>query len=213
MYSAVTLVVLRGVAGGGAGERLVVAPAVGHPGHGAGHRRRRGDHGGGDPGGCRRPRDRARRGVRAVAAGGRRRHARQPPAGQCRGQGWRAEPRGGCGRLATRWTIQRAVGAAQRRNRRSPYPDVRRDASREDPRDPRLPEARHPVLRHHDAPQGPGRLQGGDRPDAGAVPGRSGRPRRRDGVARVHLLRADGVPPGHGPRPGPQARQAARRRR
>ncbi len=44
MYSAVTLVVLRGVGAGGAGERLVRAPAVGHPGDGAGHRHRRGDH-------------------------------------------------------------------------------------------------------------------------------------------------------------------------
>ena len=71
---------------------------------------------------------------------------------------------------------------------------VCRGAAREDPRGPRLPEARDPVLRHHDAAQGRRRVQGGDRPDARALQGRADRHRGRDGVARVHLQRADGVP-------------------
>ena len=39
-----------------------------------------------------------------------------------------------------------------------------------------------------------GGLQGGDRPDARAVRGRADRHRRRDGVARLHLQRPDGLP-------------------
>ena len=42
---------------------------------------------------------------------------------------------------------------------------------------------------------------------------RADRPGRRDGVAGVHLQRADGLRAGGRPRPGPQARQAARRDR
>ena len=92
-----------------------------------------------------------------------------------------------------------------------PDPDVRRGASREDPRDPRLPQARDPLLRHHDAPEGPRRLQGIDRPDARALQGRADRPRGRDGVAWLHLQRPDGVPARSRSRAGPQAGQAAGR--
>ena len=45
---------------------------------------------------------------------------------------------------------------------------VCRGAAREDPRGPRLPEARDPVLRHHDPAQGRRGVQGSDRPDARA---------------------------------------------
>ena len=81
MYSAVTLVVLRGVGRPGAGERLVVAPAVGHPGHGAGHRHRRRDHRGGRAGGCATPSAwRSRRCSRCRS---------WPPLGACSGAaGW-----------------------------------------------------------------------------------------------------------------------------
>ena len=65
---------------------------------------------------------------------------------------------------------------------------------REDPRGPRLPEARDPVLRHHDPAQGRRGVQGSHRPDARAVRRRADRHRRRDGVARLHLQRADGLP-------------------
>ena len=43
----------------------------------------------------------------------------------------------------------------------------------------------------------------------GPGPRRAGRHRGRDGVARVHLQRTDGLPARRGPGPGPQARQAA----
>ena len=39
-----------------------------------------------------------------------------------------------------------------------------------------------------------GGVQGGDRPDARALPGREDRHRRRHGVARLHLQLADGLP-------------------
>ena len=39
-------------------------------------------------------------------------------------------------------------------------PDVRRGPPRADPRDPRLPEAGHPLLRHHDPSEGPRRRTG-----------------------------------------------------
>ena len=76
---------------------------------------------------------------------------------------------------------------------------------------PDFPKPGHPVLRHHDAAQGPGRLPRGDRPDARAVRRRADRHRRRDGVARLHLQRADGLPARRRPGPGPQAGQAAGR--
>ena len=76
-----------------------------------------------------------------------------------------------------------------------PKPNVRRGAPSQDSRDSRLPQAGHPVLRHHDPAQGPRRLPGVDRPDARALARRQGRPRRRHGIARLHLQRADGLPP------------------
>ena len=61
-----------------------------------------------------------------------------------------------------------AVPAPAARPGGTRHDDPRR-APREDPRDPGLPEAGHPLLRHHDAPQGPVGLPRGDRRDARAV--------------------------------------------
>ena len=102
-------------------------------------------------------------------------------------------------------------GARGRHQWEDPQTDVSRGPSREDPRDPGLPEAGNPLLRHHDAAQGRGRVPRGDRPDDRALQGRGDRHRRRHGVARLHLQLADGVPAGRRPRARPQARQAAGR--
>ncbi len=97
------------------------------------------------------------------------------------GRAWSAAARGlraRAGDCVPR-AVDRAAGAGAQTARTSTWPApaaaprspevphrVRRGASREDPRDPRLPEAGHPLLRHHDAAQGRGRVQGRDRPDA-----------------------------------------------
>ena len=122
----------------------------------------------------------ADRAAAAVARDGARR--RPPSSGRCRGA---------CGRLRAAHRGRAPCRAARPRRSRT---DVRRGASREDPRDPRLPQARDPVLRHHDPAQGRRRVQGIDRPHARAVRGRADRHRGRDGVARLHLQRADGLP-------------------
>ena len=171
MYSAVTLVVLRGsllAEQGSASSALQLSDILGTAlGTGiAGAITAAGERAGGDGLGV------ALALVFGLSLGERR--AWPARVGPDRGRSARAEPAIGCGRLAPR----HRPTAPRRRGSRAPSPEVlelhvRRDASREDSRDPRLPEARHPVLRHHDASQGPRVLQGGDRPDARALPGRA----------------------------------------
>ena len=100
--------------------------------------------------------------------------------------------RGACGRLRALTRLR----SMPRPRPGGPRYRVCRGAAREDPRGPRLPEARDPVLRHHDPAQGRRGVQGGDRPHARPVQGRGDRHRGRDGIARLHLQRADGLPAG-----------------
>ena len=88
---------------------------------------------------------------------------------------------------------------------------VRRRSARPHPRGPRLPEAGHPLLRHHHAAQAAGRVPRGDRPDGRAGGRHADRPRGRHGVARLHLQRAAGLQARRRLRAGAQARQAAGR--
>ncbi len=78
-----------------------------------------------------------------------------------------------------------------------------------DPVGARLPQARHPLLRHHDAAARPGRLQGRARRPRHAVcrPGDFAGRRHRE--PRVHPRRGGGRPAGGRLLPDPQAGQAA----